>query len=774
METFVQHQLMHLIQRKYNRLNLILERSELTHFFSIYEEDPIKFKFTEYEVHLIQKIVNFVNDTIKREGVEYFVKEEDEQQISWSKKWYFQNEIIQENHALKEFPTFTHLILHKLLETADQNASRQPGGYRYDDELKGWASYLRSIGGPSLYDTLQKNMPLALPSLTTTNRFMARPNHSIVEGVLRCDELLVYLTERQQPLALCLSEDATRVINRVQFDVKTNQLVGFVPPLDDNGLPVPFTFSARTAEEIAEHFLSGNSIAKYINVIMAKPLGGAPSFCLLIFGSNSKYTTLDVLNRWTHITSELKKRKIEVLTIASDSDTKYNAAMKKESCLGRITTIFSNIEWFSCGNNLNSPFFNQDPPHILTKLRNWFLKSKGHPKKFPFGSKFYIKADDLVKLMENVGKDKHRLTKTVLNPVDRQNYESAKRMCDQRVIDLLHKYVKGSDGTAKFLEIAQNFITAYEDSPLTPTDRIKKLWYSIFMVRLWRQYIVKANGMTLKDNFLTSNCYTCLELNVHTLVLIILHLRKTKQPHLFQPIKYSSQPCESFFRQIRSISTVYSTVVNCSTKEMLNRAKKIQLQNNISASNSTFKFPKKIFDTNKSVALSLEELPIAEEIIEIIESCKKKAIDDALKIGLLKKRIVDIPCPLTEYKSTLELQKKFNDMNLSVNNKREETINFDFENIELKNYASKFHNKKISETSSYVEVLSRHGKKIYWKPELCWFFSKEPDKLSSDRVQRFRNIYDNEKSKLTTNRLLKLRQKYYKQRKKTQIRNLKY
>lgn len=84
---------------------------------------------------------------------------------------------------------------------------------------------------------------------------------------------------------------------------------------------------------------------------MAQPVGSkyAPPFCLLIYGSDNKFTSGDVCKRWKHMHGELNKRGIEVLTIATDSDPRYNAAMRNISLLGVESEIFGKSTWFSCG-----------------------------------------------------------------------------------------------------------------------------------------------------------------------------------------------------------------------------------------------------------------------------------------------------------------------------------------------------------------------------------------------------------------------------------------
>lgn len=81
-------------------------------------------------------------------------------------------------------------------------------------------------------------------------------------------------------------------------------------------------------------FVDGNTVASFLNVIMAQPLNGAPPFCLLLYGSDNRYTANDVKKRWKYVTAELNKLGISVLTIASDSDPKYNSAMRALSTIG--------------------------------------------------------------------------------------------------------------------------------------------------------------------------------------------------------------------------------------------------------------------------------------------------------------------------------------------------------------------------------------------------------------------------------------------------------
>lgn len=52
-------------------------------------------------------------------------------------------------------------------------------------------------------------------------------------------------------MCVWLSEDASSIVLKVEFDPKTYQMVGIVLPFDQTtGMPVSFSFLARNAEEI--------------------------------------------------------------------------------------------------------------------------------------------------------------------------------------------------------------------------------------------------------------------------------------------------------------------------------------------------------------------------------------------------------------------------------------------------------------------------------------------------------------------------------------------
>ncbi len=148
----------------------------------------------------------------------------------------------------------------------------------------------------------------------------------------------------------------------------------------------------------------------------------------------------------------------------------------------------------------------------------------------------------------------------------------------------------------------------------------------------------------LKENFINSNLYTCIELNAHALVKKILVDDSCEdniccdRNEIFFPNLLASQPCESTFRQVRSFTSTFSTVVNFTMLDIMHRIKKIQLQNEIfRTSNGKITFPR----IEKKAAMAevskeqyqFESLTEAVIIVEI-EKARNTVLSDLENLGI--------------------------------------------------------------------------------------------------------------------------------------------
>lgn len=68
------------------------------------------------------------------------------------------------------------------------------------------------------------------------------------EGELRSKELSKFLDDHKTRKSVWLSEDATALMPKIKYDPTTDQIVGILLPMNENGLPTPFRYSLLNFE----------------------------------------------------------------------------------------------------------------------------------------------------------------------------------------------------------------------------------------------------------------------------------------------------------------------------------------------------------------------------------------------------------------------------------------------------------------------------------------------------------------------------------------------
>lgn len=144
-------------------------------------------------------------------------------------------------HKQDQVP-YSTVIFKKLLLNAQENCKQVPRHRRHDEVIKKFSISLLLLAGPSVYKLLHVNMPEALPSLRTVEREVKKHYSPIVEGKFKFDELSTHLDAFNAPRIVCISEDATRVVSRVEYDGESDKMVGFVLPVDDKFLHITDTY----------------------------------------------------------------------------------------------------------------------------------------------------------------------------------------------------------------------------------------------------------------------------------------------------------------------------------------------------------------------------------------------------------------------------------------------------------------------------------------------------------------------------------------------------
>lgn len=412
---------------------------------------------------------------------------------------------------------------------------------------------------------------------------------------------------------------------------------------------------------------------------------------------------------------------IKVTSISADGDARLLTSMKHayNSMIGQLSSdVLSNLS----REQLTS--FIQDIYHVATKLRNRLQKPS---ILLPMGSK-QVSVTHLKILISTIPKEIHGLVGTDICPEDRQNYASFEKITQDRVLKALELYIMDSEATVQYLRLSRNLTKAFTDENMEPMERVKLLWHALYFFRAWRKWIQKNDNYDAEKNFISTNAFSCIELNAYGMLHLITKFRDAGQNHLFLPQMFNSQHCESTFRQFRSMTTANWTRINFTMLELLNMINRIEMQNEI----AFFKLsdiallPRLHKRTERNVVY---DLPTKEQLHDVMSQSLKSALCDTAKFGMNISVEEICSCELT----------KGHLWNQQVPKHSEEVCSEVFEDAMDCTYFRDYSGKisKIDGNSAFVEVIDKDGiKRIIRKGSIVWKETQPRQKLSNDRLRR--------------------------------------
>lgn len=405
---------------------------------------------------------------------------------------------------------------------------------------------------------------------------------------------------------------------------------------------------------------------------------------------------------FTQFHSFIHRFGIELAGISSDGDPKLLSAMIYEMSLPQEDGIL----------------VIQDTIHLGGKFKNRLLKPDII---LPMGT-HRVSINHLKSLVKDVQKSIHGLTQFDVVPEDRMNFDVFEKIVHDRVISALEIYVKNSEATIQYLRVCRNVTSCFLSFDLTPLERIFRMWRGLFFLRIWRKYIQTSKSYNLQDNFVSSNSYSCAEINGKNLITLIKKYRDQNKSEFFLPTIFDSQTCEKIFRQFRSMGTTQFTKVNFSLLELLHMIGRIEVQNDI----AYFKLADKeiTFPHKRAGKTKIYSLPSDTEINVTISEAKKKAIEDATKFGMIC--FIDID----EYEFQSRLRFESNDSDEHV----EESDDDDSDFLE---HETSTMSENIDEKSPLVAVKDADGiTRVVRKSTLLWMLTEPVERLSKDRLRR--------------------------------------
>ncbi|CAF5011343.1 unnamed protein product, partial [Rotaria magnacalcarata] len=417
------------------------------------------------------------------------------------------------------------------------------------------------LGGKLTYEFIRLNLPGSLPHLSLLNSLISSSDSRISEGEFRFDQLQKHFDSLNVHYAFG-SEDCTGIVKRIKYDSTTNAFTGF-PSLLDRGVPIKSYYQTDSFDTLKLWFNSIDN-ASLLNVHMIQPVPSTDNssisspYLLSAYGIDNTATADDILQRWWYIFNQSLQRNIRIIGFSTDADPKYLRAMRLMSgFLGALTNfqvhqhpqafqikIKSHWSWFYLREQQLLLFF-QDPTHLVTKWRNRLLSATAE---LYIGNQS-ISINHLHDIIENdtYSKLDHGLTKSDINPKDRQNFSSCFKLTSNDLFNILNAD-DDTRGTLLYLRMLKMIIVAYIEKTTT----------------------------------IVETAYLSVEINAHNL-LYLISLVKQKQlpPQALHIHIFNSQACESIFRNTRALSGIYSTIVNFTVHDFLRRAQRLSLLNEI-------------------------------------------------------------------------------------------------------------------------------------------------------------------------------------------------
>ncbi|CAF1619825.1 unnamed protein product [Rotaria magnacalcarata] len=557
-----------------------------------------------------------------------------------------------------------------------------------------------------------------------------------------------------------------------------------------------------------------NEAASLLNVHMFQsisteddPTNFPKPFLLSAYGVDNTFAAIDILRRWMYIFESCLDKGVRIVGFSTDADNKYLSAMRLASNFFASLPNFklqkhehafkidipNDWTWFFLSRNQLFLFF-QDPVHIVTKWRNRLLSSTAD---------LYIGNDKISmahieQLINNNHYTKldHGLTKSDIQPKDRQNYNSCIKLISDDVINLLNDS-RGTNGTVVYLTLLKMIVKAYIDKSTSIHERIKSAWCVVFVCRLWWSSLEKKSALksskisqTINERknkinkyFITRPAYISVEMNAHNSLYLVLLVKQRHLPKqtLINLHLFNSQPCESLFRDARSLSSTFSTVVNFTVKDFIRRSQKLSILNQFRYNQleKDLSFP--IHHKHKREHL----LPSSHQLDEIdaldIQQLILNAYEQALNL-VKHSKLLDT---LNEHKinclddlgnyifNVLNTNSRMINYSFRTENNTSEEFGLDEENDDndvvdyasdqlideipfdpqnenvsdddesiLNSTKSDFNGMRIVDNinpalrQSYFKVKINNNIKYLHKQSACWLQSNQMKKLSSDRLSR--------------------------------------
>lgn len=191
-------------------------------------------------------------------------------------------------------------FLQEMIQHSVRNQSKSKYRFTYTDHMREVALYIFVMSGPTVYKTLADNLKGSLPSLPSVRKIL-QGKESYTEGHFRFAEIKKMMEDKGEPMFVVISEDDTKVTERLRYDFNNDTIMGLNLPLNDNGVPVADAFKFTTLFDV-QGYLTNNSMSTYTKLMTVTPLStNSTSYTLVVYGTKGSDTAAEVRARVEYV-----------------------------------------------------------------------------------------------------------------------------------------------------------------------------------------------------------------------------------------------------------------------------------------------------------------------------------------------------------------------------------------------------------------------------------------------------------------------------------------
>jgi hypothetical protein len=239
----------------------------------------------------------------------------------------------QNSTYVKDRDDLAFLLL--FVENMASNLTKSPYHNRYSRVVEEFAFVVYVLGGRQVYEFIRINLPGTLPCMSTLSKLFNENKEQIIEGKFRFDSMKNHFKSINVKYAFA-SEDCTGIIQKVSYDRQSNSFIGFTLPLRNNGFPEPSAFRIESYSDLEATF-KNETLSSLLNIHAIQPITrqdqASSPFFISAYGTDNKFDSYDLINRWLKIFDESLQRGIRIIGFSTDCDPRYLRTM-------RLTTNF--------------------------------------------------------------------------------------------------------------------------------------------------------------------------------------------------------------------------------------------------------------------------------------------------------------------------------------------------------------------------------------------------------------------------------------------------